>query len=177
MPTSGVSASRVQPSARRGTPPVAGSGGGQSAAGQPELLPPGPVSTGALTPTASSPDHGFAGFGFCASGQTGKRADCRSGGTEIHIRRRWGKNWGHSPPRSTAAVFRFLFAMSSHNFAFSSSARLPWPSVWQTIAAGATAIRNAMASCAFLPYLAFKGSVRVPQRRPAQPRNPAFRVN
>src|ERR1700730_14587925 len=71
-PTSGVSASRVQPSPRRGAPPVAGSGGGQSAAGLLELLPPGPVSTEALTPTTSSPDRGFAGFGLCASGQTGK---------------------------------------------------------------------------------------------------------
>jgi hypothetical protein len=68
--------SRVRSCGRREAPPVAGSGGGQSAAGLPELLPPRPVGTRVLAPARSSPAQVV---GLCESGQGGKSAVCRTG--------------------------------------------------------------------------------------------------
>src|ERR1700739_4578281 len=78
MPTSGAATFRVRPSVR-GVPWTAGdpdllgatseNDGEHSVAGLPEMLSPGPETIGA----GSSP---VSVFGLCASGYTGKRADC-----------------------------------------------------------------------------------------------------
>ena len=73
MPTSGTAASRVRPSARLSRPCGTASnevGGGQSAVGQPEVLPPEPataeVSTLSETLRAPSGASSALGFGLVA---------------------------------------------------------------------------------------------------------------
>src|SRR2546423_4675131 len=102
MPTSFAADPRVR-SSKRGTPWLIGSGGGQSAVGQPGLLSRGPVAAGAKSPLVQC-------LGLSPSEPEGKSVGC---GT---ARRR--KATGDMAHLTAPGVFRFLFAMSRQLFRF-----------------------------------------------------------
>jgi hypothetical protein len=121
MPTRGAAASaskrastsRVPPPVRR-APSVGGDGGGQSAGGQPEMLTLEPAATGGAAPTASDalPQRSLpaSGFALGASGQTGKRAGCRTGRRRM---RTSGADEGRTGDIAHLAVPREYFAFVS----------------------------------------------------------------